>query len=389
MRRIPLVLVTCVALVVSVAPAVAAPPDNPAGKQRVIVELRPGSASPRGLADQIVGVHGGRFGAVYEHAIKGFVAELPQAAITALSRNPNVVSITPDQIVAIADQDIPTGFDRIEADRAPTAPVSPTNCPAGETCTNVDIAVLDTGSNDHPDLNVVHRVDCSSLFGSCNDNAGYDGHGHGTHVAGIAAAFDNAYGVVGVAPGARVWSVKVLGDDGTGFLSSLIAGVDWVAARAGEIDVVNMSLAGAFTNTSFDTAIANSVAAGITFVVAAGNEGVDAVVNSPANHPDVITVSAVADGDAAGGGLGKFLCRQDQTDDTLATFSNYGEVVDIAAPGVCIRSTWRDGGYRHQIRHLDGQPLRGRRRRPLPGHPSRHRARRGQGRPHCRWDPPK
>ena len=344
MRR-SFVFVVCLAMIASAAPALAAPPDNPAGLQRVIVELRPGSASPRGVADQIVRAHGGRSGAVYEYALKGFAAELPQAAINALSHNPNVVSITPDQIISIADQDVPTGFDRIEADLSPTAPTSAVSCPPGEACTDADIAVLDTGTNAHPDLNVVHRVDCSAIFGPCTDNAGYDGHGHGTHVAGIAAALDNGYGVVGVAPGARVWSVKVLGDDGTGFLTSLIAGIDWVTARAGEIDVVNMSLAGAFSNTSFDTAIANSVAAGITFVVAAGNDGIDAAAVSPANHPDVITVSAVADGDGAGGWRGAFFCRHDQTDDTLATFSNFGPAVDIAAPGVCIRSTWRDGGY--------------------------------------------
>ena len=331
--------------------------------------MRLGGASPRGVSDQIVRIHGGRSGAVYEHVLKGFAAELPQAAINALSHNPNVVSITPDQIISIADQDVPTGFDRIEADLSPTAPTSAVSCPAGETCIDVDIAVLDTGTNAHPDLNVVHRVDCSAIFGPCTDNAGYDGHGHGTHVAGIAAAFDNAYGVVGVAPGARIWSVKVLGDDGTGFLTSLIAGVDWVTARAGEIDVANMSLAGAFTDPGFDTAITNTVAAGITFVAAAGNDGIDASRISPANHPDVITVSAVADGDGAGGWRGAFLCRHDQTDDTVATFSNFGSVVDIAAPGVCIRSTWNDGGYNNQVRHLDGQPVGGRSGRPLPGRP--------------------
>jgi subtilisin family serine protease len=339
------VFVVCFVLLASAAPAYAAPPDNPANRQRVIVQLRPAGPSPRGFAAQFVEARGGKIGAIYEHALKGFAAELPEAAIDALSHNPNVVSITPDQIVSIAGQDIPTGFDRIEADRAPAAPTSSTGCPAGESCTDVDVAVLDTGSNAHPDLNVVSRVDCSALFGPCTENAGHDGHGHGTHVAGIAAALDNSIGVVGVAPGARIWSVKVLGDDGTGFLTSLIAGVDWVAARAGQIDVVNMSLAGAFNDPGFNTAITNTVAAGITFVAAAGNDGIDAAGTSPANHPDVIAVSAVADGDGAGGRLGAFFCRDDQTDDTFATFSNYGPVVDIAAPGVCIRSTWNDGGY--------------------------------------------
>ena len=345
MHRASLVLVTCLTLLAAAAPAVAAPPDNPAGLQRVIVQLRPDGPSPRGLSAELAEASGGRTGAVYEHALKGFAAELPEAAIDALRRNPNVLSITPDRIISIAGQDIPTGFDRIEADLAPPAPTSTTSCPAGETCTDVDIAVLDTGSNNHPDLNVVDRVDCSALFGPCVEGTGYDGHGHGTHVAGIAAAYDNTDGVIGVAPGARVWSVKVLDDTGNGFLTSLIAGIDWVTGRAGVIDVVNMSLSGIFSDTNFNTAISNSVGAGVTYVVAAGNAGEDAVNTSPANHPEVITVSAVADGDGAGGHLGAFLCRDGEADDTLATFSNFGPSVDIAAPGVCIRSTWYNGGY--------------------------------------------
>jgi subtilisin family serine protease len=189
--------------------------------------MRDTGPAPRGLADQIVAAHGGRVGATYEYAVKGFVAELPQAAIDALKRNPNVLAVSPDVLVSIADQDVPTGFDRIEADLVPRSGV-PTAlpCPSGSNCTDADIAIIEAGSNDHPDLNVVHRVGCSSLFGSCTDNAGFDGHGHGTHVAGIAAAVDNDFGVVGVAPGARIWSVTVLGDEVTGFLSSILGGID-------------------------------------------------------------------------------------------------------------------------------------------------------------------
>ena len=276
MRR-SLVLVACLGMLASAAPALAAPPEDPAGRQRVIVQLRPGSPSPRGLANQTVGQFGGNAGGVFESALKGFVAELPQAAIDALSRNPNVVAITPDRIVvSIAGQEIPTGYDRTEADLVPRGPIptSTTNCPAGEACTDVDIAVIDTGIDPHPDLNVVQRTECN-LLGMCNDGAGFDDHGHGSHVAGIAAAFDNDVGVVGIAPGARLWSVKVLDASGTGFLSAILAGVDWVTARADVIDVANMSLAGEFSNSTFDTAIANSVAAGVTYVVAAGNDGQD------------------------------------------------------------------------------------------------------------------
>jgi hypothetical protein len=346
MRRVFVLLVT-LAMTATAAPALAAPGDNPAALQRVVVQLRPDGPAPGSLAAETVARFGGTTGGVFGFALKGFVAELPPAAVEALSRNPNVLTITPDQVVvSIAAQETPTGYDRTEADLLPrgSIPISGTNCPAGETCTDVDIAVIDTGIDPHPDLNVVQRTDCN-LLGFCSDGAGFDDHGHGSHVAGIAAAFDNDFGVVGIAPGARLWSVKVLDASGTGFLSAILAGIDWVTARADEIDVVNMSLAGEFTNEMFDTAIANSVAAGVTYVVAAGNGGVDANGTSPADHPDVITVSAVADADGAAGGLSGFRCRKDQTDDTLATFSNYGAAVDIAAPGVCILSTWRDGEY--------------------------------------------
>ncbi|MDJ0924487.1 MAG: S8 family serine peptidase, partial [Acidimicrobiia bacterium] len=310
------------------------PPDS-ADLERVIVEVRKGTTELGNLISQTTDAYGGRAGATFEHALHGFVAELPSSAIAALARDPNVIRITPDYAIRIADQEVSTGFDRVEADLVPR----------GGAPLDVDIAIIDTGVSEHPDLNVFHRVDCSSILGFCTDNAGFDGNGHGTHVAGIAAAIDNDTGVLGVAPGARIWSVKVLGADGTGFLSSLVGGIDWVTGRAAEIDVANMSLTGEFTNATFDTAISNSIAAGITYAVAAGNDGVDAAGFSPASHPEVITVSAVADGDGAGGGLGVLLNRPDEADDVFASFSNFGPAVDIAAPGVNLLSTWLDDGY--------------------------------------------
>ncbi len=345
-------LVASAALFVAALPLAATATQEPVALTRVIVELDPAGAAPLDVATHTLTRFGGRPGLLFQHAVQGFVAELPQAAIEALSRNPSVVRITPDRIVVeITAQEMPTGYDRVEADLVPRdgVPKDTTGCPAGEVCTDVDIAVLDTGTNVHPDLNVVARADCSNIivpgFGSCVDGQGFDGHGHGTHVSGTAAAFDNGIGTVGIAPGARIHSVKVLGDNGTGYLSAIIAGVDWVTARAGTIEVANMSLAGQFADSTFDTAIANSVAAGITYVVAAGNSAQDTSTFSPANHPDVITVSAVADADGAAGGLSGFRCREDLTDDTLTWFSNFGVDVDIAAPGGCIYSTWNDGGY--------------------------------------------
>lgn len=155
-----------------------------------------------------------------------------------------------------------------------------------------------------------------------------------------------------MAPGARLHAVKVLDRRGNGTTSGVIAGIDWVTANAATIDVANMSLSGGGTSdgncgyTNGDAehqAICAAVAAGVTFVVAAGNESTNAASSTPAAYEEVITVSALADFDGQPGGLGAATCRSD-VDDTFADFSNYGSVVDIMAPGVCILSTWKDGG---------------------------------------------
>jgi subtilisin family serine protease len=165
-------------------------------------------------------------------------------------------------------------------------------------------------------------------------------------VAGTIGAIDNGIGVVGVAPGARLWAVKVLNAKGSGYSSWVIAGIDWVAANAGTIEVANMSLGGSgYSRAEYD-AIQGAVNRGVAFAVSAGNEDADARNYSPAAFDNVLTVSALADFDGLPGGLGSPTCRADQ-DDTLADFSNWGPAVDIAAPGVCILSTFplEQGGY--------------------------------------------
>jgi subtilisin len=145
--------------------------------------------------------------------------------------------------------------------------------------------------------------------------------------------------VVGVAPGARLWAVKVLNKRGTGYSSWIIAGIDWVADHADTIEVANMSLGGSgYSQAEYD-AIQGAVNAGVAFAVSAGNSDADASLYSPASFNNVLTVSALADFDGIPGGLGSSTCRTDQ-DDTLADFSNWGSVVDVAAPGVCILSTY-------------------------------------------------
>ncbi|HVL03007.1 MAG TPA: S8 family serine peptidase, partial [Acidimicrobiales bacterium] len=207
-----------------------------------------------------------------------------------------------------------------------------------QTRVDAGIAVLDSGVAVHPDLGLVSQVDCTRA--GC-PSGGDDRYGHGTHVAGSAAAIDNGFGVVGVAHGARLYSVKVLGDDGGGFFSDIIAGIDWATARPGAIDVINMSLSGQGHLDSLDRAIDNAVGAGIAVVVAAGNNSGGAVDIIPANHPEVLAVSALADTNGVSGG-GRGYCSG--SDDHLATVSNFGANVDVIAPGTCILSTL-PGGY--------------------------------------------
>jgi subtilisin family serine protease len=215
---------------------------------------------------------------------------------------------------------------------------------------NVDVAVIDTGIDlTHPDLNVytAGAKNCST-----GTSAG-DGNGHGTHVSGTIGALDNGIGVVGMAPGARVWPVRVLNNQGSGTFSAIVCGIDYVTAHASQIEVASMSLGGGGSddhncgNTNGDAmhkAICSSVAAGVTYVVAAGNETDDAANHVPAAYDEVITVSALADFNGVPGGGAAPTCRTD-VDDTFADFSNYGADVDIIAPGVCILSTWKGGGY--------------------------------------------
>jgi subtilisin family serine protease len=314
-----------------------------AATERYIVVLTPAAGDPEAAARALLRAHGGTLGFVYRHAMSGFSAELPPAAVEAIARNPNVAYVEPDQVMTAFAQTVPTGVRRIFADSNANLDIDGID----DGRVDVDVAVIDTGIDfDHPDLNVVGRVDCSrgsALRPSCSEETGDDGNGHGTHVAGTIGAIDNGFGVVGVAPGARLWAVKVLSDSGSGWTSGIIAGVDWVTAKSKVIEVANMSLGGG-NSTALCQAVNSSVAAGIVHAVAAGNSDANASAYSPANCSGVITVSALADFDGLPGASGGATCRADQ-DDTLADFSNWGSTVEIAAPGVCIQSTWKDGGY--------------------------------------------
>jgi len=337
----------------------AAPPtmsDKSAVHQRYIVVFKTGSDSSI-VSDELSRKHGLGLHYKYRHALNGMAVTIPEGKLEALRNDPNVLYVEPDKIVKAYAQTLPTGINRVEADLNSTASIDNVNNPL-----DVDIAIIDSGIDlNHPDINVFKYANCyktnpagSRVTCTEGDIGAEDISGHGTHVAGTAAAYDNNSGVVGVAPGARIWAVKVFPDDGNNLLSITLAGIDYVTANASQIEVTNMSLGFIGSSSSFDTAISNSVAAGITYVVAAGNELMDVANVSPGGHPDVITVSALSDWDGQSGGLGSgsvtlknsdgtTLCTEN-VDDSFACFSNFGTGIDIMAPGIAIRSTCIGGG---------------------------------------------
>ncbi len=312
------------------APAQAAPQNIPG---QYIVVLNDNTSNPQSVANDMAKEHGFKVSHVFNNAIQGFTIQVQNDnVLNKIQRNPNVSFIEQDQIVEAFLQVVPTGIDRIDAD------LGIAKSGDGTGSVDADIAIIDTGIDlDHPDLNVFRNV---SFTGT---STGDDDNGHGSHVAGIAAASDNDIGVVGVAPDARLWAVKVLDSNGSGSLSGVISGIDYVTENADQIDAANMSLGCQCKTRAGDIAINNSVNAGVTYSVSAGNSASNAKAFWPASNKNVITVSAIADSDGQCGGLGSSTSYGG--DDTFATFSNYGDAVDIAAPGVDIYSTYMNGGY--------------------------------------------
>jgi subtilisin family serine protease len=246
---------------------------------------------------------------VFSEAVRGFSAQLTIAQMAALERHPLVDYIEADGTMVANAQTTPWGITRIGAAGKSSLP-------------GVNAYIIDTGVDTaHPDLTVVGHV---NFAGGPNR----DCNGHGTHVAGTVAAIDNAIDVVGVAAGAALRGVKVLGCGGSGSTSGVIKGVDWVKNNAVTPAVANMSLSGG-ASTTLDNAVKNAANSGVTFVLAAGNSGANACNYSPARagtHNGVLTVAAT---DSA---------------DNEPSWSNYGNCVDIWAPGVGVESTRRGGG---------------------------------------------
>ena len=353
-RRMALALVVLLA-VLSLGRTARAQPVPGIIPDHYIVVLRDDVPSARQVANEHARQHAAAVSYVYEDALKGYAARIPQQALAGIRRDPRIRFIAEDRVVEAVQstgQALPTGVNRIEADVSSQR--------AGDGAGSVNgpaVAVIDTGSGPHPDLNVVGGVNCST------GTSYNDGNGHGTHVAGTIGARDNGTGVVGVAPGVPLYSVRVLNNAGSGSWSSVICGINWVTANALPlgIRVANMSLGGSgaddgncgnTNNDALHLAICTSIAkTGVLYVVAAGNSNTNLAGFVPAAYDEVLTVTAMADFNGQPGGGAAATCRAG-VDDTAADFSNFTTVGSadashtIAAPGVCILSTWKGGGYK-------------------------------------------
>ena len=257
--------------------------------------------------------------AVFAGEPGGFIATLNEAEAARLRTDPMVQIVEPDRVVALS-----TCF-TIAEPRLVTWNINRTGYGDG---TGKTAWIIDTGIDmDHPDLTVDATRSKSFISGQTSAD---DANGHGTHVAGIIGGRNNTIGVLGVASGATLVSLRVLGADGVGAASAIIQALAYINANGAPGDVVNMSLGEQVTSATLNQQVQNTASRGIYIAIAAGNDGKAANQYSPgnANGSNIFTVSAI------------------DSLDRFAGFSNYGnDVVDYAAPGVRILSTYSNGRY--------------------------------------------
>jgi len=297
-----------IATIILTFASVHATPPSEMVRAIIVFKEKQDIASVRSLGGEVITTY---------RIIPGLAARVPERALEELRKNPAVAYVEPDGIVHVSGQQVPWGITRIGA---PSAWSSSTGA-------GIKVAILDTGIQyDHPDLaaNIKGGI---SVVGDENstDNAKWDdGHWHGTHVAGIVAAINNDIGVVGVAPAAWLYAVKVLADNGEGYISDVIEGMDWCVQNG--MQVLNMSLGTASDVLAFKEACDKAYADGILLVAAAGNEDDNGVLY-PAKYESVIAVAAT---DAY---------------DNVPSWSSRGPEVELAAPGVNILSTSKGSNY--------------------------------------------
>ncbi|MEN3492432.1 S8 family peptidase, partial [Acinetobacter baumannii] len=286
-------------------------------KNQYIVILNKDAGPSKDFAQNIAKQHAGKVLQSYDTVLKGFAIYLPDTAgaafIEAMKKNPHVLSVESDTIVNIdaTTQSNPDwGLDRIDQKALPlNSTYSYLQTGSGTTAYIVDTGILSS----HQEFS--GRV-LSGYTAISDGNGTTDCNGHGTHVAGTVGGT-----TYGVAKNVNLVPIRILGCDGSGASSNVIAGLDWILKNGKKPAVVNMSLGGA-TSSSLDSAVENLYNNGYVMVVAAGNSNTDACTSSPARVSKAITVAAT-----------------DSTD-TRASYSNYGSCVDIFAPGSQINSSW-------------------------------------------------
>lgn len=292
--------------------------ERPSAK-KVLIGFKDGTG-PQAVESRktLIRGRGGRVRRSYRF-LPAVAAELAESQISRLKADPRVAYVEEDGLVHALDAEIDSswGVKRIGA-----GSVHASNKGAG-----VKVAIIDTGIDlDHPDLAVAGDV--TFVDGT---TTGGDDHGHGTHCAGIIAALDNDTGVVGVAPEALIYAVKVLNSDGSGYLSDVAAGIEW--AIDNEMDIISMSLGTNYNYQTLSTVCEKANAAGIVVVAAAGNDYRRRLsrelntVDYPARYDSVIAVGAT---DSA---------------DKKASWSSTGPALELAGPGVAVYSTYWDDTY--------------------------------------------
>ena len=283
------------------------------GESNYIIVFKPAANLDREIRG--IGPGQGKVGPRFQNAFKGVMARLTERQVTALSRNPNISFIEKDSQVSLVEPtnvnnqaSAPWGLDRIDQTSGRDSTYTYT-----ETGSGVTAYVIDTGIySAHSNFGGRVLPGFSSIAGGTQDC-----NGHGTHVAGTIGS-----ATYGVAKSVSLVPVRVLDCNGSGTVSGVIAGIDWVSSQAvGGLRVANMSLGGG-ASTAIDTAVNSLINRGVTVVVAAGNNGANACNYSPARVPGAITVASST------------------ANDGFSSFSNSGSCVDILAPGSGIQSTW-------------------------------------------------
>jgi len=322
------------------APASAAEFDTDTDTERVFVHPETGLLDDLGELLGVIEAIGGVPVLEYDN-FEFVVAEVPSDRLDELRGDRRVASVENDEETGIPSNWSPSLSDILNPpggsdcfghpDQRPSWGVERIGADTVEPDgSSVDVGILDTGiESSHCSLS----VEGGRNFTDDGTPGDYeDRHGHGTHVAGVAGASDNDLGVVGVAPSANLYAVKVLGDDGSGRYSELIAGIDWCMSN--DVELISMSLGGEAASSTMDRAIEAAHSAGHLLLCAAGNEGNGGngscnaeTMTYPATHEDVIAVTAMDE------------------NDTLASYSSVGSNIDLLAPGTGITSSTVDNEY--------------------------------------------